>query len=470
MSTFADKACRTCFDGILTECKATIRGDGRRYSDREVNARLARGLVLGVAASFAALLLAMPARAAQPQVLVAEFHSDVNPVTRDFIVNTLHRGEREHAAAVVIEMDTPGGLSSSMRSIVKAILAAKVPVIVYVSPPGSSADSAGAVIGQASDLLAMAPQTNIGSSTPITTNGQDISKDLRRKIVNDAAAYIGELAREHGRNAVLAEQMVRKATNYGARSALRLNIVDALAPTLPALLDQVDGRRTVPKGLVLHTADAQVERVQMSFFQRARNLLIDPNLIELMLSLGLIGILVELWHPGLIFPGTVGAVSLIVGLYGLQVLPVSVAGVLLLLLAAAFFAAEPFVMSHGALAVGGGVLFVIGSLILFDPAGPTYDVSLTVVLAIAGTLTLLLGIALSRVVRARRLPAETGVLRLIGEEGVVRTAGYVFVSGELWHARAADDRPLVPGTTVTVERVGEDLELVVGSPHTDEGS
>ena len=153
-----------------------------------MNARLARGLILSVAAVGAALLLAAPGRAATPRVLVAEFHSDVNPVTRDFILGVVHRGEREHAAAVVIEMDTPGGLSSSMRSIVKGILAAKVPVLVYVSPAGSSADSAGAVIAQASDVLAMAPQTNIGSSTPINTNGQNLGSDLRRKVINDAAA------------------------------------------------------------------------------------------------------------------------------------------------------------------------------------------------------------------------------------------------------------------------------------------
>jgi membrane-bound serine protease (ClpP class) len=264
---------------------------------------------------------------------------------------------------------------------------------------------------------------------------------------------------------------VRKATNYGARDALRLHIVDRIAPTLQQLVDQVNGARTVPKGYTLHTAGAHIDRIGMTFFQRTRNLLIDPNLIDLFLSIGLIGILVELWHPGLIFPGTVGAISLVLALYGLQVLPVSVAGVALLVLAFAFFAAEPFVMSHGALAAGGGVLFVIGSLILFDPAGPAYKVSLTVTLAIAGTLTVLIGFALSRVVRARRLPAGVvGVGKVVGEEGVVRSEGYVLVSGELWHARSSDDRPLVPGERVTVERVEEGLELVVGSPHTTEGS
>ena len=432
-----------------------------------MNTPLLRGFLLSVAAVTVGLLVTgRPAAAANRHVLVAEFHADVNPVTQDFLVGAIHRGERDGDAAVVIEMDTPGGLGSSMRSIVKAILAAKVPVIVYVSPSGSSADSAGAVIGEAADVLALAPQTNIGSSTPITTNGQDFSKDLRRKIVNDAAAYIGELAREHGRNHVLAEQMVRKASNYGATDALRLNVIDAVAPTLPALLKQIDGKQTWPKGLLFHTAGATVDRVGMTFFQRARNLLIDPNLIELMLSLGLIGILVELWHPGLIFPGTVGAISLILGLYGLQVLPVSVAGVALLALSFAFFAAEPFVMSHGALAVGGGVLFVIGSLILFDPAGPLFHVSLVVVLAIAGTLTALLGFALSRVVRARRLPPAVGVSHLVGEEGVVRRGGFVFVAGELWRARSADGSPLQLGDAVVVETLEEDLGLVVASQNT----
>jgi membrane-bound serine protease (ClpP class) len=468
--SFADKRSAPCLTESLQPSRTSRSEESRWYSDRVVDVPLLRGLLVSLATAAIAIVVPAPAGAATPHVLVAELDNDINPVTRDFVVGAIHRAERDGDSALVIELDTPGGLSSSMRSIVKAILAAKVPVVVYVYPPGSSADSAGAVIGQSADVLAMAPQTNIGSSTPISTSGQDFSKDLRRKIVNDAAAYIGELAREHGRNVQLAEQMVRKATNYGARDALRLNVVDVVAPGLAGLMRQLDGRKTIPKQLVLHTAGATVERTHMSFVQRARDLLIDPNIIELMLSIGLIGILVELWHPGLIFPGTVGAVSLIVGLYGLQVLPVSVAGVLLLLLAFAFFAAEPFVMSHGALAVGGGVLFVVGSLILFDPAGPVFRVSLTVTLAIAGTLTVLLGLALARVVRARRLPVEGGASRLVGATGEMRSGGYAFVDGELWRARSADGEQLVPGQPVTVERLDENLELlVVGSRQPTEG-
>ena len=413
------------------------------------------------------LTLLVPAVAAgqdgRPRVLAVHLDNDINPVTQDFVSNAVDRAEDEGLDAVVLVLDTPGGLASSMRGIVKRFLASEVPVVVYVAPPGSSADSAGAVITMAADIAAMAPQTNIGSSTPISLGGEDISEDLRRKIVNDAAAYVGELAREHDRNVAAARRMVTQASNYGAREALELGLVEVIAEDLDDLLAQIDGMETVPKGLVLNTAGAVVEDVEMSFWERARDLLIDPNLITLMLSIGIIGIVVELWNPGLVFPGTVGAISLILGLYGLQVLPVSIAGLLLMLLAAAFWVAEAFVPTHGALTVGGGVLFVLGSLILFDPAGDAYQVSLPVALGIALTLTLLLGVALSRVVRVARRPAAVGVQDLVGSEAVVQRPGMVLVNGELWRARRRDEGALSSGEHVRVEEVEDDLQLVVGS-------
>ncbi len=457
----------------LTECLPGRRSavDTRRWYIRGVvNAGLGRALgtfLLGVAAAFV-LVGAAPGATGAPRVLVVEFDNDVNPVTQDYLVDEMRRGVDGGYAAVVIEMDTPGGLGSSMRAIVKEMLAVRVPVVVYVAPSGSSADSAGAVIGEAADVLAMAPQTNIGSSTPISATGGNLGSDLRKKVINDAAAYVGELAREHGRNADKAEAMVRDAANYGAREALDVGVVDLIAPSVPALLDQIDGRKTVPKGLVLHTAGAEVERVQMSFWKRALDLLIDPNVIALMLSLGLLGIVVELWNPGLILPGTVGAISLIIGLYGLQVLPVSAAGLLMMLLAATFFVAEAFVPSHGALTLAGGITFVLGSLLLFDPAGPAYQVSLWTALGIAGGLALLMGLALSRVMKARRNPVEVGVTQIVGDEAVVKREGWVAVGGELWRARTPDGSPLVPGEHVTVESVEDGLELVVGSPQTTE--
>jgi membrane-bound serine protease (ClpP class) len=422
-----------------------------------------RGFLLALAV----LTLLVPAVAAgqdeRPRVLAVHLDNDINPVTQEYLENEIDRAEDEKLDAVVVVLDTPGGLASSMRGIVKRFLASRVPVILYVAPPGSSADSAGAVIAMAADVAAMAPQTNIGSSTPISLGGEDISKDLRRKIVNDAAAYTGELAREHDRNVQAARKMVTEAANYGARQAKAIGLVEVVAPTLPALLREVDGLKTVPKGLVLHTAGAEVENVEMSFWQRARDLLVDPNLIALMLSVGLLGIVVELWNPGLIFPGTVGAISLILGLYGLQVLPVSLAGLLLMVLAAAFFVAEAFVPTHGALTVAGGITFVLGALMLFDPAGDAYQVSLPVAVGIAGTLALLLGIALTRVVRVARNPVAVGVQGLVGGEGVVRRDGLVSVNGELWRASTHDGSPLVAGEHVRVERVEDDLRLVVGS-------
>jgi membrane-bound serine protease (ClpP class) len=421
----------------------------------------------GFLVALAAISLLVPALAAgqeeQPRVLAAHLDNDINPVTQEYVEDAVDRAEDEGFAAFVLVLDTPGGLASSMRGMVKRFLASDVPVIVYVAPPGSSADSAGAVITMAADVAAMAPQTNIGSSTPISLSGEDISEDLRRKIVNDAAAYTGELAREHRRNVRAARKMVTEAANYGAREAARIGLVDVVSPTLPALLDEIDGTKTVPKGLVLATAGAEIEEIEMSFWQRARDLLVDPNLIALMLSIGLLGIVVELWSPGLVFPGTVGAISLILALYGLQVLPVSLAGLLLMLLAAAFFVAEAFVPTHGALTVAGGIMFVLGALILFDPAGEAYQVSLPVAIGIAATLALLLGIAFSRVVRVARRPAAVGTEGLVGGEAVVRRDGLVALNGELWRAHAADGSPLVAGEHVRVERVEDDLRLVVGS-------
>jgi membrane-bound serine protease (ClpP class) len=414
---------------------------------------------------FVTLALAQTATAADPpRVLAVEFENDVNPVTEDYLTGAIDRAHDEGYDAVVILMDTPGGLDSSMRNIIKRELDSKVPVIVYVYPPGSRAASAGVFITMAADVAAMAPATNIGSSTPISTGGGDIPKDLKRKVVNDAVAYIRGLATEHGRNADWAEQAVRVASNLPAREALSMNVVDYVSPNLPALLDTIDGTRVEPKGIVLHTADAQIDTIQMSLWKRILDTIIDPNIIVLLLSLGTLGITVELFNPGLIFPGTVGAISLIVGLFGLQVLPVSAAGILLMLLAAAFFAAEPFVMSHGALALAGAACFVIGSLMLFDPAGPHYQVSLWVAIAIAATLAFFVAFAVTKVVRARRRPATTGKEELVGQVGIVRQAldpnGSVFVHGELWQARTEGDT-LEPGTPVRVDAVEDGLVLDV---------
>lgn len=424
---------------------------------------LLRAFLLALAAALA-LCATASATPSQPHVLAVKFENDVNPVTQDYVNGEIDRANRDHFDAVVILLDTPGGLSTSMQKIYKAELASKIPVIVYVSPPGSRAASAGVWIGQAADILAMAPQTNIGSSTPINVGGSNIASDLRRKVINDAAASLRELARTHGRNVKWADLAVRKGKNLGATEALEQNVIDVMAPNLPALLDKVDGRTTKPKGLVLHTANARITTVDMSLWKKILDTLIDPNLIVLFMSIGTLGIVVELWNPGLIFPGTTGAICLILGLFGLQVLPISAAGLLLMILAFAFFAAEAFVPTHGAITVAGAVCFVIGSLLLFDPAGSTYQVSLPVVLAIAGTLAASMAFVAFKIVEVRRAPVVTGTSELIGQAGVVRETldpdGLVFVRGELWRARAEGD-PLPPGTPVRVDRIDEGLVLEV---------
>jgi membrane-bound serine protease (ClpP class) len=426
-----------------------------------VKSRALRGVLIALAAA----ALAPAAHAATPpRVLAAEFSNDVNPVTADYVVDQINRANDEGFDAVVILLDTPGGLSDAMKDIYEAELASKVPVIVYVSPEGARAASAGVWIGQAGDILAMAPQTNLGSSTPVAAGGGEIPSDLKRKVVNDAAKSLRAITEEHGRNGDWAEAAVRKADNLTARQALRMDVIDVIARDLPTLLNQIDGRKTVPKGIVLNTAGAEVTNVEMSLWKRILDTMIDPNLIVILMSLGVLGITIELWSPGLIFPGTVGAISLIIGLFGLQVLPVSWAGVLLMLLAVGFFVAEAFVVSHGALALAGAVSFVVGSLMLFDPAGDAYQVSLPVALGVAATMAAMIGIAVAKIVQVRRASVVTGQEELVGQMGVVREAldpvGLVFVHGELWRAKTTGEA-LPPGANVRVEGLDDALTLTV---------
>lgn len=421
-------------------------------------------ILRGVLTALAVALLVPATAAAAPRVLAVEFENDVNPVTADYVIDQIERANEERYDAVVILLDTPGGLSDAMKDIYEAELASSVPVIVYVYPEGARAASAGVWIGQAADVLAMAPQTNMGSSTPISVGGEDIQKDLRNKVVNDAVASLKALMREHGRDATWADETVREGASLTARDALQRNVIDVIAPDLPALLNQIDGRETKPKLLMLETAGAQVERVEMSLWKQILDTLIDPNLIVILMSLGVLGITIELWSPGLIFPGTVGAISLIIGLFGLQILPVSWAGVLLMLLAAGFFVAEMFVVSHGALALAGAAAFVVGSLMLFDPAGESYQVSLTVALTIAATMALMVAFVVTKLLQVRRAEVVTGQEELVGEVGVVRQAldpvGLVFVHGELWRARTEGD-PIPPGEHVRVQGLDDALTLTV---------
>jgi membrane-bound serine protease (ClpP class) len=397
----------------------------------------------------AALATASPAGAAR--ILAVEFQNDVNPVTKDFVNEQIDRAKKEGYDAIVILLDTPGGLSESMRKIVQKELASRVPVIVYVAPDGARAASAGVWISEAADVLAMAPQTNIGSSTPIDQSGGDIKGALGRKVRNDAVASLKALLKHHGRNPAFARQAVIRATNLTADEALKQHVIDVIAPSLPALLDKLDGYKTKPKGYVLHLAGADVKEVHPGFFTRLLNTLIDPNIIALLFLAGIAGIGYEIFHPGVVLPGALGAVALITALFGFSVLPVSWAGLVLLLLGVALLVIDVHVTTHGALTVAGLVCLAVGSIMLFQNAPAPYHTSKPLVIGVAVGLGALWAFAVGKAWQVRRKPVEVSPEAIAGAVGEVRRDGLVFVNGELWQARSAGGDALQPGERVRVE-------------------
>jgi len=392
-----------------------------------------------------------PTAQAAPRVLAIHFKADVDPVTQDWLNGQLDRAADDHYDAAVIVLDTPGGLDEAMRKIVAKELSVRVPVVVWTGPPGARAASAGVWIGQAADILAMAPETNIGSSTPISGGGQDLAKDLRRKVVNDAAASLRGLARTHGRNAKWADAAVRRASNLTADEALRMNVIDLIAPTLPTLLERIDGRKTIPRGFTLHTANAEITNVSPGFVTRFLSTLIDPNIIGLLFLAGIAGIGYEIFHPGVVLPGALGAVALLTALFGFSVLPLSWAGLALVLLGVGLLVIDAHVVSHGALTVSGLTSLAVGLATLFHKAPAPYETSIPLVVAITIALGGFWAFALTKAVAVRRRPVSVGPEEIVGMEGVVRDSGLVFVHGELWRARS--EAPLAPGQRVRVDRV-----------------
>ena len=388
--------------------------------------------------------------ASTPRVLAIHFTSDVNPVTQSWLNDKLDQALKDHYDAAVIVLDTPGGDEESMRKIVQKELQlsrAGTPVIVYVSPGGARAASAGVWISEAADVLAMAPETNIGSSTPISGTGANLGSDLRRKIINDAAASLRGLAKTHGRNAAWANKAVKQAANLTAAEALKLNVIDTIAPTLPALLDKIDGWTTVPQHLKLHTAGATIDETKPGFLTRFLSILTDPNVVSLLFLLGIVGIGFEIFHPGIVLPGALGAISMLLALFGLYVLPLSWTGVGLVILGLALLGLDLYVPSHGALTLCGLIALGFGLATMFQnvSGGPSESTALIV------AVTLILGGAwafgISKAIAARRSPVAVGPQEIIGMEGVVREGGLVAIHGELWRARA--DQPLRLGQRVS---------------------
>jgi membrane-bound serine protease (ClpP class) len=419
-----------------------------------------------------AVLAVAPAGAATPRVLAIRFGPDleVNPVTKDYVNHQLSEAEKHYDAAV-IELDTPGGLSSSLRSIYQKELSLKIPVIVYVTPNGARAASAGVWIAEAGDVLALSPVSNIGSSTPINSNGRNVGSDLRRKVINDAAASLRSLAATHRRNTSWPVLAVTKASNLTAQQALRMHVIDTIAPSLPALLRQLDGYRTKDpqRPFTLRLAGAQITTVTPGFFTRFLNTLIDPNLIAILFLAGIAGLVFEVLHPGVVLPGALGAVSLIIALFGFSILPVSWAGLALVVLAVALLVIDLLAATHGALTIAGLICLAVGLPLLFSNAPAPYHINTGLVVGVGLAIAAFWVFVTSKGIAARRQPVKAGPQTLVGSAGEVREGGLVFAGGELWRAHTSDGSQLRPGECVEVKAL-DGLELTVTRVRTPAGA
>jgi membrane-bound serine protease (ClpP class) len=391
-----------------------------------------------------------------------QLQATIDPATQRWISSALDDAKSEGAKIAIIRLDTPGGLSDSMRSIIQDMAAAAMPVVVYVSPNGARAGSAGAYITEAADVAAMAPETNIGSATPIAIGPGGGSQDLDRKVKNDAAASMRALAADHGRNPRLAQLLVTKAKNVTAQEAKRDGLIDLIAPSQESLLRKLDGFHVKgPNAQVLHTAGLTIENHDLPLQYQLLEILVNPTVSYLLLTLGLAGLAIELFNPGLIAPGTIGLISFLLGLYGTAQLPVTLAGIVLLVAGIAMIIAEAHLPTHGILGASGVAALIASGLLLYDTNTSAFEISAPVVIFVGLVLGVLLALAVERAVRARRQPARTGWEEMVGAIGEVRQpldpVGQVFVEGALWRARltvaSGDGRPLERGSRVRVESV-----------------
>ncbi len=384
----------------------------------------------------------------------------ITPVLIGYVERGINHAEDTGAQALIIKLDTPGGLDSAMRDIIQLMIDSRVPVVVYVSPSGARAASAGTFITLAAHVAAMAPNTAIGAAHPVDISGNTTTVPTSAedaKILNDAAAYIRTLATNHGRNADWAESAVREAVSATEQEALNLNVIDVIAPDVPSLLNAIDGRQvTLNNGdvVTLHTAGAAVVDEPMSTLESFLYAIADPNIAYLLLSVATLGIMAELFNPGLIFPGIIGGICLLLAFYSLGTLPFNWAGILLIVLAVGLFVGEALTTTFGIFTAGGIVSLVIGSMILFQGAEPVFRIApgviATVTILVSGTLIFLV----QRAVSTHRKQAFTGREELIGKTATVRVAlnptGTVFFKGERWTA-VSESGEIPPGEEVVIE-------------------
>ncbi len=408
------------------------------------------------------ILLAFP-KLSVADIIVIKVDGVVNPVMAEFISKSIDDAVREKADALVIELDTPGGLDTSMRDIVKKIIGSEVPVIVYVSPSGARAASAGVFITLSAHIASMTKGTNIGAAHPVGI-GEKMDKTMLEKAENDAAAYIKSLAEKRGRNAKWAEEAVRKSVSITEEEALKLGVIDLIEPSIDSLLKSIHNKE-VETALGKHkikTEGVKVRTIEMGLRHRILRVISDPNVAYILMILGFYGLFFELTNPGAIFPGVLGAASLILAFYSFQVLPVNYAGLLLILLAIILFILEVKITSYGALTIGGIISMVIGSLMLFDSPLPFFKLSLSVILPAVLITALFFTLTVGLAIKAYRRKPVTGIEELKGMEGTAKTDifkdGMVFIHGEIWSA--SSDEQIKAGDKIVVESV-EGLKLKV---------
>jgi membrane-bound serine protease (ClpP class) len=399
---------------------------------------------------------AAAARSGAVYVLAAV--GSINPGLAEFIIEGIHTAEQEKADALVIELDTPGGLDSSMRAINQAIINATVPIIVYVSPKGARAASAGMFITMAADVAAMAPGTNIGAAHPVSVGLGKMDKTMAKKVENDAAAYARSLATEQGRNADWAEKAVRQSVSIDAKTALKLKVVDLVADNLDDLLTQLNGRevKVGKEKVILKTLGVPVKTIQESLRTRILKTIADPNIAFILMMVGLAGLYFELAHPGAVLPGVVGALSLLLAFYAFQTLPVNFIGLLLIILAFILFFLEIYITSYGLLSVGGIASLLMGSLMLYRTGGEAgMGIAWSVLIPTVLVVSLFFLTVAGLVLRTHLRRALTGKPAMVGERGVAYTdlkpEGQVFVHGEYWQAES--NVPVSAGDIVEVVKV-----------------
>ena len=391
------------------------------------------------------------------EMVVASYEGVINPVAAEYLHDALASAQSSGAQALILKLDTPGGLDTSMRLIVKDITGSPLPVIVFVAPSGGRAASAGVFITMAAHVAVMAPGTNIGAAHPVAMGGGEMDKTMKEKVENDSVAYIKSIAEQHGRNVLWAEDAVRKSVSVTEQEALKLKIVDLVAEDIPALLKLLNGRKiALPNGsITLTTETTTLREFPMGIRLELLKALSDPNIAYLLMTIGTIGILAELYNPGAILPGVVGAISLILAFYSLQSLPINYAGVLLLILGIVFFILEATVTSYGLLTIGGVVSMIFGSLMLIKSDAEFFQISWVVIIPVIITTAAVSLFIVGMGVRAMRRSPQTGREGMIGSIGIAKTPlrpdGKLAIHGELWDA--VSDAPVEPGTSAKVLRV-----------------